>query len=73
MAADGDADSLAEAEKTLASLEEALHQMDLQRLLGGEHDAGNAIIQLQAGAGGTEAQDWCEMRTRRCTPTSLFR
>jgi peptide chain release factor 2 len=65
MAADGDADSLAEAEKTLASLEEALHQMDLQRLLGGEHDAGNAIVQLQAGAGGTEAQDWAEMLLRQ--------
>jgi peptide chain release factor 2 len=65
MAAEGDADSLAEAEKTLAGIEAALHQMDLQRLLGGEHDQGNAIVQLQAGAGGTEAQDWCEMLLRQ--------
>ena len=65
MADEGDADSLAEAEKSLAGIEEALHQMDLQRLLGGEHDPGNAIVQLQAGAGGTEAQDWCEMLLRQ--------
>ena len=65
MAADGDADSLAETERTLVGIEAALHQMDLQRLLGGEHDPGNAIVQLQAGAGGTEAQDWCEMLLRQ--------
>jgi len=39
--------------------------MDLERLLGGEHDAGNAIVTLQAGAGGTEAQDWAEMLLRQ--------
>jgi peptide chain release factor 2 len=65
LAAEGDADSAAEAEKTLAAVEEALHHMDLERLLGGEHDAGNAIVTLQAGAGGTEAQDWAEMLLRQ--------
>jgi peptide chain release factor 2 len=65
MAAEGDADSAAEAEATIVAIETALHQMDLQRLLGGEHDAGNAIVQLQAGAGGTEAQDWAEMLMRQ--------
>jgi len=38
--------------------------MELQRLLGGEHDAGNAIVTLHPGAGGTEAQDWAEMLLR---------
>ncbi|MGD9763616.1 MAG: peptide chain release factor 2 [Candidatus Binatia bacterium] len=65
LAAEGDADSAAEAEKTLAAIEDALHHMDLERLLGGEHDAGGAIITLQAGAGGTEAQDWAEMLLRQ--------
>jgi peptide chain release factor 2 len=65
LAAEGDGDAAAEAEKTLAAIEEALHLMDLERLLGGEHDAGNAIVTLQAGAGGTEAQDWAEMLLRQ--------
>jgi peptide chain release factor 2 len=65
MAAEGDVDSAGEAEATIVAIEAALHQMDLQRLLGGEHDAGNAIVQLQAGAGGTEAQDWAEMLMRQ--------
>ena len=38
--------------------------MELQRKLGGEHDAGNAIVTLHPGAGGTEAQDWAEMLLR---------
>jgi peptide chain release factor 2 len=65
LAAEGDGDSAAEAEKVLAAIEDALHHMDLERLLGGEHDAGNAIVTLQAGAGGTEAQDWAEMLLRQ--------
>jgi len=65
MAAEGDAESAAEAERVLVALEAALHLMDLERMLGGEHDPGNAIVQLQAGAGGTEAQDWAEMLLRQ--------
>jgi peptide chain release factor 2 len=65
LAAEGDAESPAEAFKRLDQIEEALHQLDLERLLGGEHDPGNAIVTLQAGAGGTEAQDWAEMLLRQ--------
>ncbi len=65
IAAEGDADSVPEAETTVVAIEAALHQMDLQRLLGGEDDFGNAIVKLQAGAGGTEAQDWAEMLLRQ--------
>jgi len=65
LAGEGDADAAGEAEKTLVAIEDALHHMDLERLLGGEHDAGNAIVTLQAGAGGTEAQDWAEMLLRQ--------
>ena len=65
LAAEGDSESAAEAATTLAAIDEALHHMDMERLLGGEHDAGNAIVTLQAGAGGTEAQDWAEMLLRQ--------
>lgn len=44
--------------------EEAISQMELRRMLGGEHDERNAIVSINAGAGGTEAQDWVEMLLR---------
>jgi peptide chain release factor 2 len=44
----------------LALVEEA----EFQKLLGGEHDAANAILTINAGAGGTESQDWAEMLLR---------
>jgi peptide chain release factor 2 len=44
--------------------EETIKQMEFQRMLGGEHDSRNAIVSLNAGAGGTEAQDWSEMLLR---------
>jgi len=64
LAAEGAADADAEAMAKLAEVEGALDRMELQRKLGGEHDAGNAIITLHPGAGGTEAQDWAEMLLR---------
>jgi len=44
--------------------EEAIGQMEFRRMLGGEHDQSNAIVSINAGAGGTEAQDWVEMLLR---------
>jgi peptide chain release factor 2 len=44
--------------------EEAIDQMEFRRMLGGEHDESNAIVSINAGAGGTEAQDWVEMLLR---------
>lgn len=44
--------------------EEAVGQMEFRRMLGGEHDQRNAIVSINAGAGGTEAQDWVEMLLR---------
>jgi peptide chain release factor 2 len=38
--------------------------MELKRMLGGKHDPNNAIVSINAGAGGTEAQDWVEMLLR---------
>jgi peptide chain release factor 2 len=44
--------------------EEAIDQMEFRRMLSGEHDESNAIVSINAGAGGTEAQDWVEMLLR---------
>jgi len=51
------------AEKLRRS-EEAIEQIEFGRMLGGAHDPSNAIVSINAGAGGTEAQDWVEMLLR---------
>jgi len=50
--------------KKIQQSEEVIKQMEFQRMLGGEHDLRNAIVSINAGAGGTEAQDWSEMLLR---------
>jgi peptide chain release factor 2 len=64
MAEAGDPEAEAEAEKQIAALEKEVSEAELQRMLGGEHDAGNAIVSLHPGAGGLEAQDWADMLLR---------
>jgi len=64
MAGEGDGDAAAEALAKVESIEASLSTLELQRMLGGEYDAGNAIVTLHPGAGGTEAQDWAEMLLR---------
>ena len=64
LAADGDAEAIGECTKKLDEIQAELERLELQRKLGGEHDAGNAILTLHPGAGGTEAQDWAEMLLR---------
>ncbi len=46
------------------ALSEKIENMKLETLLSGPYDKSNAIITLHAGAGGTEAQDWCQMLFR---------
>jgi peptide chain release factor 2 len=46
------------------ALEKRLDQFEVQRMLSGDHDKSNAIVDIHAGAGGTEAQDWAEMLLR---------
>jgi peptide chain release factor 2 len=58
-------DAAVEAETKLGEIDQALDQLEMHRLLGGEHDAGNAIVTVHPGAGGTEAQDWAEMLLRQ--------
>ena len=60
----GDQPSLEEADRTLAELEKKAQRLELQALLGGKNDPLNCFFTIQAGAGGTEAQDWAEMLLR---------
>ena len=48
----------------LKALAARLDEIETESLLGGEHDGANAILNLNAGAGGTEAQDWAQMLQR---------
>ncbi|MBL8182890.1 MAG: peptide chain release factor 2 [Blastocatellia bacterium] len=59
-----DADSAAELETLILRLEKEVAEAEVQSLLSGETDANNAICSLQAGAGGTDAQDFCQMLLR---------
>ena len=45
-------------------IEETVEKQEVLLLLSGEYDANNAILTFHAGAGGTEAQDWCSMLIR---------
>jgi peptide chain release factor 2 len=51
---------LTEIRDILPGLERRVEQMEFARMLSGPHDANNAILSINAGAGGTEAQDWAE-------------
>ncbi|MCS5695366.1 peptide chain release factor 2 [Desulfofundulus thermocisternus] len=56
-----------EAAGELKKLARRVEKMELEVLLNGPYDRGNAIVSLHAGAGGTEAQDWVEMLLRMYT------
>ena len=62
--AESDADSAKELESLIAKLETEVTDAEVRSLLSGETDANNAICSLQAGAGGTDAQDFCQMLLR---------
>jgi len=61
---DGDAEMETEAENALKSLAESAKKAELQALLSGEADGNDTYIEIHAGAGGTEAQDWASMLFR---------
>ncbi|MBS1868978.1 MAG: peptide chain release factor 2 [Actinobacteria bacterium] len=54
----------AELLEQIASVEERLAALELERLFSGKYDAGDALVTINAGAGGTDAQDWAEMVLR---------
>lgn len=62
--AETDTDSAVELESLIARLERETTEAEVQSLLSGETDANSAICSLQAGAGGTDAQDFCQMLLR---------
>ena len=62
--AEGDQGSVAEAEAQLKDLRARAAKRELESLLSGEADANDCYVEVHAGAGGTEAQDWAEMLTR---------
>jgi len=54
----------AEVDEQIASVEARLGELEEQRLFSGRYDAGDALVSVNAGAGGTDAQDWAEMVLR---------
>ena len=68
MAAEEDDDSmLEELRDGFQNLSDDMERCRLQTLLTGTYDSNNALVSFQAGAGGTEAQDWCQMLYRMYT------
>ncbi len=65
--AEGDKDIVAEAEAALAALAARAAKMELESLLSGEADGNDSFLEIHAGAGGTESQDWAEMLLRMYT------
>jgi peptide chain release factor 2 len=62
--ADADDDTALAVAKDLGRLEARVAKLEFQRMFSGPNDASNAFVDIQAGAGGTEAQDWAEMLLR---------
>jgi peptide chain release factor 2 len=62
--AEGDADVVAAVGADIDQLDKKLGELEFARMFSGEMDAHNAFMDIQAGAGGTEAQDWANMLLR---------
>ncbi|MBD8880887.1 MULTISPECIES: peptide chain release factor 2 [Rhodanobacter] len=63
-AADGDEETVASVTDDVGKLEARVGKLEFQRMFSGKMDSANAFVDIQAGAGGTEAQDWAEMLLR---------
>jgi peptide chain release factor 2 len=59
-----DEEMAAELESQLEAVERRLDALEEARLFSGEYDAGDAVVTVHAGAGGTDSQDWAEMLLR---------
>jgi peptide chain release factor 2 len=62
--AEEDEELASELEEPLASVEQRLAALEEERLFAGPYDSGDALVTVNAGAGGTDAQDWAEMVLR---------
>ena len=62
-----DDEMLSEAQSGLQQLRQGLDRWELERLLSGEYDKEGAVLSINAGAGGTDAQDWAQMLLRMYT------
>jgi len=61
---EGDEDSVASIAQETDAFEKRVEELEFRRMFSGEMDANNAFVEIQAGSGGTEAQDWAEMLLR---------
>ena len=61
---ESDAATVAEVDADVAALDDRLGVLEFRRMFAGEMDPSNAFLDIQAGSGGTEAQDWAEMLFR---------
>ncbi|WP_139124412.1 peptide chain release factor 2 [Enterovibrio norvegicus] len=61
---ESDQDTFDEIEPELSDLEAKLEKLEFRRMFAGDHDGADCYIDLQAGSGGTEAQDWTSMLLR---------
>ncbi len=59
-----DVDTVGELEGDLSDFEQRVARLEFRRMFSGEMDTNNAYLDIQSGAGGTEAQDWAEMLLR---------
>ncbi|WP_333676621.1 peptide chain release factor 2 [Dyella sp.] len=63
-AADGDEATVQSVQSDVGKLDAEVGKLEFQRMFSGKMDSANAFVDIQAGAGGTEAQDWAEMLLR---------
>jgi peptide chain release factor 2 len=63
-AEENDADTIDAVAADLAGYEQRVGELEFRRMFSGKMDAANAFLDIQAGSGGTEAQDWAEMLLR---------
>lgn len=64
---EGDAEIVKEAEESLETLRREAEKLQIESLLSGEADSNDAFLDVHAGSGGTEAQDWASMLLRMYT------
>ena len=62
--AENDEATIDELVSDVARFEQSIEELEFRRMFSGEMDAANAFLDIQSGAGGTEAQDWAEMLLR---------